>query len=118
MSMLLLRTFFIDQVQLLSCEKYIQAKDKRSRLSVLFETVRSYFCMFFWEDCDELYKRVGWNYNEWRSQHHLKRCFNSKIYLLYMLLLSIYFIKNNVCLTIVKSIYLYLYLYMIKNLES
>ena len=64
MSMLLLLTFFIDHVQLLCCEKYIQAKNKRSRLGVLFETVRSYFCMFFWEDWDKLYTRAGWNYNE------------------------------------------------------
>ena len=64
MSMLLLLTFFIDQVQLLCCEKYIQAKNKRSRLSVLFETVRSYFSMFFWENWDELYTRAGWNHNK------------------------------------------------------
>ncbi len=64
MSMLLLLTFFVDQVQLLCCKKYIQAKNKRSRLSVLFETVRSYFGLFFLDSWDELYTSVGWNHNE------------------------------------------------------
>ena len=31
---------------------------------LLFDTVRSYFCMFFGEYWVELYTIAGWNYNE------------------------------------------------------
>ena len=75
MSMLLLLTFFVDQVQLLCCKKYIQAKNKRSRFSVLFETVRSYFSLFLWESWDELYTRVGWNHNEMDRTPPMKMMF-------------------------------------------
>ena len=59
MTMLMMLSFLIDQVQQLCCKVYQQARKHVGRLSTLFERVRSLINFSVWPSWHDLYKFIG-----------------------------------------------------------
>jgi hypothetical protein len=59
MTMLMMLSFLIDQVQQLSCKVYQKARKHAGRLTILFERVRVLTNMFVFNSWDHLYTFIG-----------------------------------------------------------
>ena len=59
MTMLMLLSFLIDQVQQLCCKVYQKARERRGPLYALFERVRALATLWEWESFEALYQFIG-----------------------------------------------------------